>query len=288
MKRITVTGAGGMTGRHMVSFLEEKCIPCQALTRKEWDIRQWRTFSELDSLLGMSEAVFHFAAQLPNETSTTEEIFDANVRSCLNLAEWAAERSIPLVFLSGATVYKDPHKENIMESDEKVINGFGGFYGYTKRLAENVIDHYRSEGLQCVVLRPSSIYGYGLSEDKLIPKYLSMASADNTISLSQPDNRINLIHAYDVARAAFSAFETESWGVFNVGSDCHSIVDIANAAVNAMGKGNVSTTQRDKGYKPFTRFDLNSSLAASAFGFNPRVNLEEGIRLMSLKQVRPC
>jgi UDP-glucose 4-epimerase len=286
MRKIAITGAGGMTGKHMVSLLKEKEISFVALTRSDWDICQWKSFDELDLIFRSCEAVFHFAAQLPGVSSSTSSIFNANVRSCLNLAEWAASRVIPLVFLSGATVYKDSHKAKISEMEEKVVNGFGGFYGYSKLLAENIIEHYRSEGLKAVILRPSSIYGYGLSAEKLISKYLSLAQNGRVIELLQPDNRINLIHAYDVARAALSAYESNCWGVFNIGAQSYSVSDIAKMAIRISGKGEISTAGVDQVYEPFKRFDLDCSLAKVSFGFQPVIDLEEGMKLMMLRKER--
>jgi len=288
MNRIAITGANGTAGRHMCALLKEKNIPYLPLSRKEWDVRDWLTFDQLDSVFGSSAAVFHFAAQLPNKDSSTFDIFDANVRSCLNLAEWASSRSVPLVFLSGATVYKDSHGKNITESDPKVVNGFGGFYGYSKLLAENIFEHFRHDGLKIVILRPSSIYGYGLSSDKLIPSFIVSASRGETIRIPQPENRVNLIHAYDVANAALAAFQRESWGVYNVGARNHSILEIANTAVEVMGRGNIICTPEDSAYKPFTRFDLVSDLAKSSFGFAPAISLALGIKLISLEQERVC
>jgi len=281
MNRIAITGANGMAGRHMCALLKKKNIPYLALSRNEWDVRDWLTFGQLDSLFGSSAAVFHFAAQLPNKDSSTVDIFDANVRSCLNLAEWASSRSVPLVFLSGATVYKDAHRKNITETDEKVVNGFGGFYGYSKLLAENIFEHFRHDGLKIVVLRPSSIYGYGLSSKKLIPSFIVSASRGETIRIPQPENRINLIHAHDVARAALFSYEAKSWGVFNIGQASYSVADMAKMAIKIYGRGEILIAGNDYTYKPFNRFDLDCSFAKTSFGFQPILDLEEGMRLMA-------
>ena len=162
MNEIAVTGANGMTGSHMMSLLKSKGIPAKAVTRQEWDLTEWKSFDELDHIFGSVLVIFHFGAQLPyndfkNDNQQTQRIFDANIRSCLNLAEWAKLRNIPIVFLSGAVVYKDPHASKIIETDSKVVNGFGGFYGYSKFLAESIFSHLSAEGLKCIVLRPSSI-----------------------------------------------------------------------------------------------------------------------------------
>ena len=46
---------------------------------------------------------------LPNRLEVYDEgtAFNANVRSSLNLGLWAIERQVPIVYVSGAIVYKD-------------------------------------------------------------------------------------------------------------------------------------------------------------------------------------
>ena len=74
-------------------------------------------------------------------------------------------------------------------------------------------------------MRSSSIYGYGLSAEKSIPKYLNTAQNGGVIDILQPDNRINLIHAYDGAKAALLAYQKNSWGVFNNGAESYSLAE---------------------------------------------------------------
>jgi len=293
MNEIAVTGANGMTGSHMMSLLKSKGIPAKAVTRQEWDLTEWKSFDELDHIFGSVLAVFHFGAQLPyndfkNDNRQTQQIFDANIRSCLNLAEWAKLRNIPIVFLSGAVVYKDPHASKIIETDSKVVNGFGGFYGYSKFLAESIFSHLSAEGLRCIVLRPSSIYGYGLSSEKLVQSYINIASSGGKIQVAGSKNRINLIHAYDVVNAALKAYKSSAWGVFNISSDTsNSILEIAEIAVSISEKGSIDIMDNVDN-NCFERFDLDSKLAKKDFGFEARVNLKEGMLLMKNKMFIPC
>ena len=293
MNEIAVTGANGMTGSHMVSLLKSKGIPVKAVTRQEWDLTEWKSFDELDHIFRSVLAVFHFGAQLPyndfkNDNRQTKQIFDANIRSCLNLAEWAKLRNIPIVFLSGAVVYKDPHASKIIETDSKVVNGFGGFYGYSKFLAESIFSHLSAEGLKCIVLRPSSLYGYGLPSEKLVQNYINIASSGGKIQVIGSKNRINFIHAYDVVNAALKAYKSSAWGVFNISSDTsNSILEIAEIAVSISEKGSIDIMDNVDN-NCFERFDLDSKLAKKDFGFEARVNLKEGMLLMKNKMFIPC
>jgi nucleoside-diphosphate-sugar epimerase len=293
MNEIAVTGANGMTGSHMMSLLKSKGIPAKAVTRQEWDLTEWKSFDELDHIFGSVLAVFHFGAQLPyndfkNDNRQTQQIFDANIRSCLNLAEWAKLRNVPIVFLSGAVVYKDPHTSKIIETDPKVVSGFGGFYGYSKLAAENIFSHFSAEGLKCIILRPSSIYGYGLPSEKLVQNYINIAASGGKIQVAGSKNRINLIHAYDVVNAALKAYKSSAWGVFNISSDTsNSILEIAEIAVSISEKGSIDIMDNVDN-NCFERFDLDSKLAKKDFGFEARVNLKEGMLLMKNKMFIPC
>jgi len=293
MNEIAVTGANGMTGSHMMSLLKSKGIPAKAVTRQEWDLTEWKSFDELDHIFRSVLAVFHFGAQLPyndfkNDNRQTQQIFDANIRSCLNLAEWAKLRNVPIVFLSGAVVYKDPHTSKIIETDPKVVSGFGGFYGYSKLAAENIFSHFSAEGLKCIILRPSSIYGYGLPSEKLVQNYINIAASGGKIQVAGSKNRINLIHAYDVVNAALKAYKSSAWGVFNISSDTsNSILEIAEIAVSISEKGSIDIMDNVDN-NCFERFDLDSKLAKKDFGFEARVNLKEGMLLMKNKMFIPC
>ena len=285
-RKIAVTGANGMTGRHMLKLLESESLSFSAITRAQWDITVWKTIHELDILFGGCEAVFHFAAQLPSSRFSSDaqggiqQVFDANVRSCLNLANWAKLRDIPLIFLSGSTVYANSNAIKIKEDSAKTVNGFGGFYGYSKLLAEMVLNHHIADGLKSVVIRPSSIYGTGLPPDKLIAAYLSHASANEVLEVDGPSNKINLIHALDVAKASLEAYKSQSWGTYNVAGAEYSILEIAETAVKIC-KGGSITVSADSDTKPgFTRFDLDISKARAKFGYSPRVNLAQGMGLM--------
>jgi len=288
MSMIAVTGANGMTGSHMINFLKNKGVSCKPVTREEWDLTEWKNFDELDSIFGDVKVIFHFAAQLPTITLSQnslniKQVFDTNVRSCLNLAEWSSRRNIAIIFLSTSVVYKNPHAISILEEDDKVANGYGGFYGYSKLLAEDVFKYWSENNLKCTILRPSSLYGYGLPADKLIQNFLDIASSGGTISVSGPGNKVNFIHAYDVSKAAWQAYINKSWGVYNISSSkANSILEVAQIAISISKKGKISIVDNQDN-ADFVRFNLNSKLAKKHFNFNPEIDLESGMTLMKKK-----
>ncbi|MEY8199088.1 MAG: NAD(P)-dependent oxidoreductase [Colwellia sp.] len=288
--KVALTGGTGMVGRHLKALLDSKGIEYVDINRSRWDLVSWKTADEIDTLLGDIDALLHVGAAVPSplHSLTTQALFDANVRVCVAMAEWAVSKRVPIVYLSGATVYKNPHSRNICEDDEKTTNNFGGFYGFTKYLAEQVFNHYAHNGLQVIILRPTSIYGAGMGAGKLVTDFLERAKNNEIIEVQPPyDNAVNFIHAADVARAILQSLKSQAWGTYNVSSSENSTIEeLARTCVAQAGAGDIELIKKGElgDQVPFLRFDLNCKRAFDAFGFTPRIPLDAGIKLLSAEQ----
>lgn len=289
---IAITGANGMIGRHLMAYLDVQQQSYKPITRAEWDLSVWQTLAQLDALFDGCEAVFHFAACLP-QTADAEDneavrwLFDTNVRACMNLAHWAHLRQIPLVFISSATVYADAHAKKITEQAALITSGFGGLYAHSKRLAEEVFAHFAAQGLARIVLRPTSVYGLGLPHDKLVAQYLAQAQAGEVLSVVQKQNRINLIHAADVARGAWQAYQQQAWGVFNLSGQVYTVEQIAQTAIDIANGGQLQAVDSEA-TAAFLRFDLEGQQAYQTFGFKAQIDLKQGLSLMLSQKEYPC
>lgn len=209
------------------------------------------------------------------------QAFDANVRGTLCLVRWAQARKLPVVHLSGAIVYAEAEGPRALTEDAATTaRPSGGFYGLSKVLAEQIVSNAAGEGLRVAILRPSSIYGTGLAPDKMISSFLTKASRGIAITLAPPvDDRINLIHAHDVAAAILAALAHEAWSTFNVGSPTSaSLHDIAEACIEVVGRGRIDIAPGDAGRAAVNRFPLDCSAAEKAFGFASRISLLEGLK----------
>lgn len=290
-----ITGSNGMSGLHLKALLEKQNIAYKEVGRELWDLRNWPTSQDFDFLFGDCSAVFHFGASIPSGASNinsvefqeAELLFNANVRSVFALGNWALLRGKALVFLSGSTVYKDCDKPKIDENSSKVTNGLGGFYGYSKLLAEQCLYHLIDRGLRCVILRPSSIYGTGMPLNRLLSSFVSAAISNDTLSIHHPlQNRINLVHSADVVSAAWNALRAEAWGIYNIaGPKLLRYLDIAQCVIAAAGSGQISISKGHLQSNPFSRFDLSTKLAFESFGFRPQIDLYTGIQALINNQL---
>jgi len=272
-----------MLGRHLLALLAEDKIESLPATRSSWDLADTKTPEELDRLFPDARALIHAGALVPvgPDASSRQALLDVNVRATLCLGVWAKARNIPLVFISSSTVYADPGKRGIRESDDKAeAPGLGGFYGRSKLEAERALQQLG--GPRLCILRPSSVYGTGLKPNNLVAKFLAAAGRGETIRLTPPvDDEVNLLHASDLARAALDALRRDAAGVFNVAAAAGtSIAELARACVAAAGKGEVAAPSGASGLGS-ARFMLDCSAARDAFGFQPRVALRDGLARMA-------
>lgn len=294
--RVAVTGASGMVGRQLMEQLASEDVTVLAASRRKppvavgrivwqsWDLTSWRSVEELDTLFPDAEVVVHAGAAIPGHSGDLDErtLFDANVRACLDLGIWARAREIPLVFLSSSTVYAEPEREGILETDATGPNAIGGVYGLSKRLAEDVFLGLAAEGLPVTILRPSSIYGPGMPENKMMIRFLTMANAESKISLLPPtEDRHDLVHARDVAAACVAVIKSGTQGIFNVGGGRSiSVAEIARACVAVVGRGKVELPTEQGSPAASVRFGLDCAAARVAFGYQASTTLEAGMETL--------
>lgn len=254
----------------------------------EWDLTQWADNHALDRWFSCADAIVHAGALVPQPAQkfSDKEMLEANVRACQNISAWSLLRGVPLVYLSGAIVYSEPEIIGITEDRPLGRNRLGGFYGLTKLIAEQVVGSYRDMGMKGAILRPTSIYGPGMSESKMVAGFIAKALRGETIQLIPPvNNRVDMIHAADVAEAVRLAVEKDWYGVANLASPSPvSIVELATECVAVVGSGRVEVSGCDVSDldTPITRFGLDTQTARDHLGWRAKVTLRQGLEQLAL------
>jgi len=297
LTKVAVTGASGMLGQHLVYSLRLAGFDILCLSSKKhdslewrfWDLAEWKIDKELDHLLFSVDVVIHAGAIVPDGKNlySEKDIFDVNVRATLNLAQWCRKRDLPLIYVSGAIVYKDHNIDNIKEDNDRGWSGFGEGYGLSKILAEEVLYREKSEGLDLAVIRPSSVYGYGISSKKLICSLLYKASEGGEIKIDNPvTDCFNFIHAADISSAVVEIINRRKWGTFNLASErCVTVFELAEACILVTKKGYLSISSKYVQRDPLKRFNLNIERASKNLEWYPQVNLSQGLSSIINKDI---
>ena len=287
-----------MLGRHVCAALEDagaRVVPVsrnhgRASGMGHWDLTNWLSLTELDELFPGVQAVVHAGAMVPQSSALISEgpMFDANVRACVNLGLWCISRNVPVVHVSGAITYTEHDRRELDEDAPTGGSMLGGFYGLSKLLGEDAFGRLRQQGLKLAIVRPSSLYGFGLPETKMISRFLAMSSAGATIELIPPVyDRIDFVHAADVALAILAILRSEAWETFNIASGCPlSVRELAEACVSVAGRGNIRVDQgQTPQHDPITRFALDIGRAKRRLGWQPQLDIRQGLSMMLRKCV---
>jgi UDP-glucose 4-epimerase len=294
--RLLVTGGSGFIGSNIVrrllelgheavvlddlsSGFRENLLP--GVPFVEGDVRDASTVT---TALAGCDVALHLAASVGNTRSIDDPVKDAqiNVVGTINVLEAARRRGLRrIVFSSSAGIFGELKTLPIVEDHPQEPDSP---YGASKLAAEKLCLVYNKlYGMRNVALRYFNVYGVNQRYDaygNVIPIFAEriLRGVPMTIFGDGEQTR-DFVNAGDVAAANIAAAGAgdDVAGAFNIGSGTRvTINELAAMMQRAAG--------REVGVEhgPPRKGDVRDSLAATAaaeaaFGFRPRIGLEEGL-----------
>jgi nucleoside-diphosphate-sugar epimerase len=153
-----------------------------------------------------------------------------------------------------------------------------GQYGIMKLAGEWLVkDYTRNYGLTHTIIRPSAVYGPLDVEDRVIAKFMLTAMRGGTLKVNGAGETLDFTYVDDAANGIVAAALTENTDnkTYNITkSHSRTLLDAANLAVKIAGKGEIIVRDKDKDFP--SRGALNIDAARRDFGFDPKVDVEEG------------
>ena len=249
-----VTGGAGFIGSHIAEYLVQRGDEVTVLdnfnTGKKENLAEIsdkinfvngdiRDYKLLEKLVNDTSGVFHEAAlaSVQQSFNMKDEYFDVNVNGAENIFKLAKEYGFKVVYASSSSVYGNPKKIPIKESDDrKPVNP----YAQTKLESEYLAEKYSEIGVDVIGLRYFNVFGRRQSKEyagviKLFLEKIKqkMSPKINGDGLQTRD----FVHIDDVVRANILAMESNiKHEFFNVGTgNSISILDLANVVINASG-----------------------------------------------------
>ncbi len=293
--RYIVTGGAGFIGSSIVKKLvargDDVTVIDNLNTGKEENLKSVIdkiTFLK-DSILNREllekqsqniDGIFHQAAlaSVQDSFSKPDEYHDVNVNGTENILKLAKKNDFRVVYASSSSVYGNPERIPIKESDKKnPINP----YAETKLKKEQLAIKYSEMGVKVIGLRYFNVFGKGQSKeyagvlklflerirDKLPPKI----NGDGT-------QFRDFVYVEDVADANIMSMDSDiNHGFYNVGTNTSiTILDLAKTIIKSSGldiqpifgpalKGDVQRTI------------ANIDLIKEEIGWEPTILLEKWI-----------
>lgn len=286
--RVVVTGGAGFVGRHVVAALTSAGHQVTVVDRHGFgddsvaevvgDLRDpaVREAAVADGV----DAIVHLAAatSVLGSIERPVEVHQANVEVTAGLLEVARSRGVStFVLASTNAVTGDVGQNTIVESLPLApLTPYGG----TKAAAEMLVSGYAgSYGIRAPVVRLTNVYGGGmLHKDSFIPRLMRAAADGGEVEIyGDGEQRRDLVHASDVARAVTQAVEQWPTGPVIVGgSRSFTVNEITEAAREATGRPiGVHKVQAKPGEMPAVVVDISR---ARSLGYEPQVTLLEGLQ----------
>jgi len=234
----------------------------------------------LDKLTKDVDGVFHQAAlaSVQDSFSKPNEYHNVNVNGTENILKLAKKNNFKVVYASSSSVYGDPTRIPIKESDEKnPINP----YAETKLKKEELAIKYSKMGVSVIGLRYFNVFGKGQSKeyagvlklflerirDKLSPKI----NGDGT-------QFRDFVYVGDVVNANIMSMDSDiNHEFFNVGTNTSiTILDLAKTIIKSSG------FDIEPVFGPALKGDVQKTIAnidliKEKIGWAPTVILEEWI-----------
>ena len=305
-RRALVTGGAGFIGSHVADALLEqgysvdivdnfssgdrRNVPATA-TLHEMDI----TSSDAARLIRESryDAICHLAAQIDVRKSVADPAFDAsvNVGGTLNLIEAVRQSGHRTRFVfssTGGAIYGDfvsvPTEEHAPKDPESP-------YGVAKLSAEYYLAYYaRVHGLDTVALRYSNVYGPRQNphgEAGVVAIFCTRILDGTPLTVfGEGLQTRDYVYAVDVAQANVAAASRPlarpaqlDLRAYNVGTSRQTtVLDLANGLRRAAGS-DVPVQHAPARTGEQQRSAIIVDKAAKELGWQPKVQLEEGLRL---------
>ena len=130
-----------------------------------------------------------------------------------------------------------------------------------------------------MLFRSSAVYGPLDVEDRVIAKFMLTAMRGGTLNVNGAGETLDFTYVEDAADGIVAAALSDNTDnkTYNITkSHSRTLLDAANLAVKIVGKGTVNVRERDLDFP--SRGALNIDAARRDFGFDPKVDVEEGFQ----------
>jgi nucleoside-diphosphate-sugar epimerase len=194
----------------------------------------------------------------------------------LNLLEASASNNVKkFVYISSSMVYGD-FTDDVRED---AICRPQGQYGILKLAGECLVKDYtrRYPSMSYTIIRPSAVYGPLDVEDRVVSKFMLTALREGVLKVNGSSETLDFTYVDDAADGIVAASLSDNTKnkTYNI-TKSHSttLLTAAELAVAIAGRGAIECSDRDPDFP--TRGALCIDAARKDFGFDPKIDVEEG------------
>ncbi len=223
------------------------------------------------------EIVIHMASFPRQKVVNANPAWGSRVMSegLLNLLEASDKYDVrKFIYISSSMVYGN-FTDDVTED---AVCKPQGQYGIMKLAGEWLVkDYTRKTNLVHTIIRPSAVYGPLDVEDRVIAKFMLTAMRGGTLNVNGANETLDFTYVEDAADgivAAALSDNTENKTYNITKSHSRTLLEAAQLALKLAGGGILLVKDKDKDFP--SRGALNIDAARKDFGYDPKVDVEEG------------
>ena len=302
--KYVITGGAGFIGSHITKALLEEGHDITVIdnlnTGKEENlelVKDQINFVKgnildnelLEEITTNVDGVFHQAAlaSVQDSFSKPEEYHDVNVNGTENILKLAKKNNFKVVYASSSSVYGNPERIPILESDNKnPINP----YAETKLRKEELAIKYAEMGVKVIGLRYFNVFGKGQSKEYagVLKLFLERIRDELPPKINGDGTQFrDFVYVKDVVDANIMSMKSEvNHEFFNVGTNTSiTIFDLAKTIIKFSG------LDMEPVFGPALKGDVMKTIAdinliKEKIGWEPKVMLKDWIKeIVSLKKL---
>jgi len=225
------------------------------------------------------EIVIHMASFPRQKVVNNNPAMGSRVMSegLLNLLEASTKYEVrKFIYISSSMVYGD-FTDDVTED---AVCKPQGQYGIMKLAGEWLVkDYARKDNMVYTIIRPSAVYGPLDVEDRVIAKFMLAAMRGEVLKVNGANETLDFTYVDDAADGIVAAALSDNTDnkTYNITkSHSRSLLGAANLAVSLAGKGTIEVRDKDIDFP--SRGALNIDAARRDFGYDPKVDVEEGFQ----------
>jgi nucleoside-diphosphate-sugar epimerase len=288
--RVLVTGGAGYLGsilvrklldsKHHVRVLDNllygddsirELLSNQDFELMPGDIRDMRT---LVKAINGVDAVVHLAAIVGDQASglDSRSTVEINYLSTKNIAELCRLYDVEkFVFASTCTVYGAQPGKVLTEKSKPMPFSL---YGETKFKSENAI--LSMDNFSPTILRMGTLYGLSprMRFDLAVNLFIAKAIQEKKITVFGGNQNRPFLHVEDAANAYVMAIRKNCSGLFNLGGENMSIIDVAKKIKEYVSSVEIEINLEIEDKRDYM---ISSSKIRRSFGFKNKKTIEDAV-----------
>jgi nucleoside-diphosphate-sugar epimerase len=307
--RILITGGAGFIGHNVTRILEEQghtCFVVDSFTNYGFipqqeiaflstarlkrfnsqvinaDIRNTTRMYNLFNQI-QPDTVIHLASFPRQKVVSDDPIAGSEVMTTglINLLECSKHSGVKkFVYISSSMVYGE-FTEGLFDGINEYVDCKPiGQYGIMKYMGEKLVADYTRQGCFAhTIIRPSAVYGPWDVEDRVVSKFMLAAMRGEVLKVKGANEVLDFTYVEDTAMGIAQAALNDNANnkIYNITRSSeaeYTLLDAAKLAISITGKGSIDVQDKDIAFPSRGRLSITS--AVMDFGYNPKVNVEDG------------